>query len=213
MKKRFVAAALTVAMAASLMTGCVKVVKIGEEGKLTGVVEFDAASNIEEVWETNVVPECEEKAVDITEVLSAGESDLKALGEECGGTKDKSAANYTYCVKVEGATIAEVDKDSYYGTMTLTIPDYAGKITVSCEIGQYKSTAIRDNMSFLNFGDFKNQTEWNQINLSMLSKVDEAVVQPVYDSLEKGATVDIIACFTADSADKIVLSPVVLTVK
>lgn len=213
MKKRFVAAVLTVAMAASLMTGCVKIVKIGEEGKLTGEKTFDASGNIEEIWESNVIPECEEKAVELSEVLKAGESDLKALGEECGGTKDKSASNYTYCVKVEGATIAEVDKESYYGNMTLEVPGYTGKIAVTCEIGQYKSTAIRDNMSFLSFGDFKNQTEWNQINLSMVSKVDEAVVQPVYDSLEKGATVDMIACFTADSKDKIVLSPVVLTIK
>ena len=36
MVKRFVCAAMTVVMAATLFTGCVKVVKIGEEGALTG---------------------------------------------------------------------------------------------------------------------------------------------------------------------------------
>ena len=68
-------------------------------------------------------------------------------------------------------------------------------------------------MSFINFSDFTNQTEWGQVNTSMLEKVDKSVVQPVYDDLKEGATVNVIGCFTADSNDKIVITPVVLEVK
>ena len=60
-------------------------------------------------------------------------------------------------------------------------------------------------MSFINFSDFTNQTEWGQVNTSMLEKVEEAVVKPVYD--------DLVGCFTADSNDAIVITPVVLEVK
>ena len=47
----------------------------------------------------------------------------------------------------------------------------------------------------------------------MLQKVDETVVQPVYDQLTEGATVDLVGCFTADSAKEMVITPVVLTVQ
>ena len=65
MVKRFVCAAMTVMMAATLFTGCVKVVKIGEEGALTGQVEFNPGDSVEEIWDSAVLPEFEEKAVDI----------------------------------------------------------------------------------------------------------------------------------------------------
>ena len=213
MLKRFVCAATAVMMAATLFTGCVKVVKIGEEGALTGEVEFNPGDSVESIWDSQVIPECESKAVDIAEVLNAAGGNLTGLGEEFDGLKTASATYYNYSVKTEGATITAVDKDSFYGTVTLSVPGYEGDAVVTLQIGQYKNSSIRDDMSFINFADFTNQTEWNQINTTMLEKVDETVVQPVYDQLVEGATVDLVGCFTADSANEMVITPVVLTVQ
>lgn len=213
MVKRFVCAATAVMMAATLFTGCVKVVKIGEEGALTGEVEFNPGDSVESIWDSQVIPECESKAVDIAEVLNAAGGNLTGLGEEFDGLKTASATYYNYSVKTEGATITAVDKDSFYGTATLSVPGYEGDAVVTLQIGQYKNSSIRDDMSFINFADFTNQTEWNQINTTMLEKVDETVVQPVYDQLVEGATVDLVGCFTADSANEMVITPVVLTVQ
>ena len=213
MVKRFVCAATAVMMAATLFTGCVKVVKIGEEGALTGEVEFNPGDSVESIWESQVIPECESKAVDIAEVLNAAGGNLTGLGEEFDGLKTASATYYNYSVKTEGATITAVDKDSFYGTVTLSVPGYEGDAVVTLQIGQYKNSSIRDDMSFINFADFTNQTEWTQINTTMLEKVDETVVQPVYDQLVEGATVDLVGCFTADSANEMVITPVVLTVQ
>lgn len=213
MVKRFVCAATAVMMAVTLFTGCVKVVKIGEEGALTGEVEFNPGDSVESIWDSQVIPECESKAVDIAEVLNAAGGNLTGLGEEFDGLKTASATYYNYSVKTEGATITAVDKDSFYGTVTLSVPGYEGDAVVTLQIGQYKNSSIRDDMSFINFADFTNQTEWNQINTTMLEKVDETVVQPVYDQLVEGATVDLVGCFTADSANEMVITPVVLTVQ
>ncbi len=213
MVKRFVCAATAVMMAATLFTGCVKVVKIGEEGALTGEVEFNPGDSVESIWESQVIPECESKAVDVAEMLNAAGGNLTGLGEEFDGLKTASATYYNYSVKTEGATITAVDKDSFYGTVTLSVPGYEGDAVVTLQIGQYKNSSIRDDMSFINFADFTNQTEWNQINTTMLEKVDETVVQPVYDQLVEGATVDLVGCFTADSANEMVITPVVLTVQ
>ena len=213
MIKRFLCAALTVAMVAALFTGCVKVVKIGEEGSLTGQTEFNPGDSVEEIWDSEVIPECEGKAVDLKEVLDKANGDLTSLGEEFDGLKTKSATYYNYCVKVEGATITAIDKDSFYKTFTMSVPGYEGDAVVTCQIGKYKGSSVRDDMSFINFADFTNQTEWGQINTTMLEKVEETVVNPVIDDLAEGVTVDLVGCFTADNKTNVVITPVVLTVK
>ena len=200
MAKRLISTVLTVVMAAVLLTGCVKVVKIGHEGDLTGQKDFNPG-------------ECEKKAVDVADILGKYDGKLTEMGEEFDGLKTKAASYYNYAVRLEGAKITKVDKDSFYGTVTLEVPGYTGKTVVTCQIGKYKNSSIRDDMSFINFSDFTNQTEWGQVNTSMLEKVEEAVVKPVYDDLAEGATVNLVGCFTADSNDAIVITPVVLEVK
>lgn len=49
MKKRLAALLLVLVSAAFSLTGCVKVVKIGEEGKLTGGVVFNTDSDVENI--------------------------------------------------------------------------------------------------------------------------------------------------------------------
>ena len=51
MKKKLLALTLTLVFAVSL-TGCVKVVKIGEESTLTGKQEFNATDSVEGMWES-----------------------------------------------------------------------------------------------------------------------------------------------------------------
>lgn len=213
MAKRLISTVLTVVMAAVLLTGCVKVVKIGHEGDLTGQKDFNPGDSVEAIWDSQVIPECEKKAVDVSDILAKYDGKLTEMGEENNGLKTKAASYYNYAVKLEGAKITAVDKDSFYGTITLEVPGYTGKTVVTCQIGKYRNSSIRDDMSFINFSDFTNQTEWGQVNTSMLEKVDKSVVQPVYDDLKEGATVNVVGCFTADSNDKIVITPVVLEVK
>ena len=194
MAKRLISTVLTVVMAAVLLTGCVKVVKIGHEGDLTGQKEFNPGDSVEAIWDSEVIPECEKKAVDVSDILAKYDGKLTEMGEEFDGLKTKAASYYNYAV-------------------TLEVPGYTGKTVVTCQIGKYKNSSIRDDMSFINFSDFTNQTEWGQVNTSMLEKVEEAVVKPVYDDLAEGATVNLVGCFTADSNDAIVITPVVLEVK
>ena len=73
MKKQIVALGVAVVLAASAtFTGCgiVKVVKIGEEGKYTGEVEFNAGDDVAAIWESSALPELNEKAMDLKEFLT-----------------------------------------------------------------------------------------------------------------------------------------------
>ena len=77
MRKKLLALSLTLAMAFSL-TGCVKVVKIGEEAQLTGKQEFNATDSVQGMWES-AEANIEEKAVDLPAFLGEAGGDLKSL--------------------------------------------------------------------------------------------------------------------------------------
>ena len=110
MKKRMIALALALTLAAStLLTGCgiVKVIKIGEEGKYTGDVEFNAGDDVAAIWEESALPELNEKAVDLKEFLEQSNGDLTALAEEYGSYSMGKSGELSYAVKGTGTLTLE----------------------------------------------------------------------------------------------------------
>ena len=98
MKKRMLALGLVLAMTASTLTGCVKVVKIGEEGKYTGEEEFSATDNVAGIWESQALPDLEGKAVELADFLTEANGDLKSLVDKYGkysmGTSGEIKGNW-----------------------------------------------------------------------------------------------------------------------
>ena len=170
MKRRAIALGLTLALSAStLLTGCgiVKVVKIGEEGKYTGNVEFNAGDDVAAIWEDSALPEMNETAVDLTEFLTKSNGDLTALAEEYGKYSMGDSGELSYVVKGIG-TVEEVNTESQAGFMTVKLEGYAGSEAVKIQIGPvYKGSSIRDSLSFIKFGDYKNQEEWAAVSQSI----------------------------------------------
>lgn len=66
------------AVLAVLSTGCVKVVKIGEEGALTGKVEFNASDSVSGLWE-EAKANSEGKAVELPAFLEEAGGDMSVL--------------------------------------------------------------------------------------------------------------------------------------
>jgi hypothetical protein len=69
-------------MAAVMMisaTGCVKVVKIGEESSLTGKTDFSASDNVSDLWES-AQEDIEGRAVDLGDFLTEANGDLILYG-------------------------------------------------------------------------------------------------------------------------------------
>lgn len=79
MKKKIMALGLALLLLLSMTTGCVKVVKIGQEGKLTGEVKFNAGDDVAKIWKSKALPELDKKAVDLKEFLTEANGDLKSL--------------------------------------------------------------------------------------------------------------------------------------
>ncbi|RGU89619.1 DUF2291 domain-containing protein [Clostridium sp. AF15-17LB] len=217
MKKRMIALALTLTLAAStLLTGCgiVKVVKIGEEGKYTGDVEFNAGDDVEAIWEESALPEMNENAVDLKELLEGSNGDLATMADEYGKYSMGDSGELSYVVKGTG-TVGEVNTQSQAGYMTVKLDGYNGTESVKIQIGPvYKGSAIRDSLSFIKFGDYKNQEQWAAVSQSINKVVAKDVVEPAKPDSLQGKTISFVGAFTvsAGSSD-VLITPVVLEAK
>ena len=179
-------------MTALCVTGCVKIIDKGTEGKYTGETEFDAASNSGGDWE-KVVAEITENAVDLSE--KAGEIDKACAVSASGKVKEyESKANGK-----KNSLILEVD---------------GCDDTVKVQIGSiYSGTDVRDIQTIKNFESFTNQTEWSQYAKALNSQVDAQVVAPLsIDDSVVGKTVTLVGAASA-SGGEITITPVTMTIE
>ncbi|WP_089983721.1 DUF2291 domain-containing protein [Clostridium sp. C105KSO13] len=217
MKKRMAVLGLTVALAVSvLLTGCqvVKVVKIGEEGKYTGETEFNAGDDVAAIWESSALPELNETAVDLKDFLTESKGELTKLADKYGKYSMGVSGELSYVVKGSG-TVEEVNNESQAGCLALKLDGYTGAESIKLQIGPvYKGSSIRDTLSFIKFGDYKNQEEWAAVSQSINQVVAKDVVEPAKPESLQGKTISFVGAFTvsAGSTD-VLITPAVLEAK
>lgn len=213
MKKRLVAFCMIAALTMTTLTGCIKIVKIGEEGKLTGEVEFNAGDDVASFWDSQAIPELTEKAVDLGEFLTEAKGDLKSLADKYGKYSMGTSGELTYVVKGTG-TITAVETEKKAGFMTVALDGYTGSEAVNLQVGSViKGSSVRDSLSFINFGDYTNQQEYAAVSQSINSIIMETVINPEKAAGMEGKSIEFTGCFTVDGNDTILITPVVLTEK
>lgn len=208
-----VLAAVSVTM---LATGCgiVKVVKIGEEGKYTGEAVFNAGDDVTAIWDESALPELTEKAVDLGEFLTESKGDMTTLADKYGKYSMGTSGELNYVVCGTG-TVEEVNTDSQAGYMVLKPDNYSGEEIIKIQIGPvYRGSSVRDSLSFIKFGDYKNQQDWAAISQSINSLVHEEIVTPARPETLQGKTVEFVGTFTVKAGStEILITPVVLEEK
>lgn len=211
MKKKILVLSLAAILAVSV-TGCVKVVKIGDEGSLTGKVEFSASDSVSALWES-AEKNIEEKAVELPAFLEEAGGNLKSLVDKYGKYSMGTSGSISYAVKGTG-TVEEVDQEKKAGSMIVKLDGYDGPETIRLQIGSiYKGSSTRDTLDVISFGDFTNQEEWAAISQELHAMIDQNVVQPADPGSLQGKTIDFVGTFTADSDDELLVTPVKLEVK
>ncbi len=211
MKKKLLALTLTLVFAVSL-TGCVKVVKIGEESTLTGKQEFNATDSVEGMWES-AEANIEEKAVDLPAFLTEAGGDLKSLVDKYGKYSMGTSGTISYAVKGSGV-VEEVNQEKKAGYMTVKLDGYDGPEIIKIQIGSiYKGSSTRDTLDIIRFGDYTNQEEWAAVSQELHSQIDANVIQPADPGSLQGKTIEFVGTFTADSDDELLITVVKLEAK
>jgi predicted lipoprotein len=211
MKKRIV----LLMMAAVLLiipTGCVKVVKIGEESALTGKTDFSASDSVSDLWES-AQENIEEKAVDLGDFLTEANGDLSSLVDKYGKYSMGTSGSISYAVKGTG-TVTEVNQEKKAGYMTVKLDGYEGPETIMIQIGSiYKGSSTRDTLDIISFGDYTNQEEWAAISQELHTQIDAEVIQPADPASLEGKTIDFTGTFTVDGNDELLITVVRLDVQ
>lgn len=211
MKKRILALVLALTFVFGC-TGCVKVIKIGEEGKYTGKVEFNAADAAAGLWES-AVANIEEKAVDLPTFLTEANGDLSSLVDQYGKYSMGTSGTISYAVKGSGV-VEEVNQEKKAGFMTVKLDGYEGSEIIKIQIGAiYKGSSTRDTLDIINFGDYTNQQEWAAISQELHNSIDVNVIQPADPASLVGKTIEFTGTFTVDGNDELLITTVVLNVK
>lgn len=213
MKKKLFALLMVTMLSVASLSGCMKIVKIGEEGKYTGEVKFNAGDDVAKIWDSAALPELTEKAVDLPTFIKEANGDFKSLADKYGKYSMGTSGELNYTVKGT-ATIKEVHTEKKAGYMVVDLDGYTSPIAIQIQIGTvYKGSAIRDSLSIIKFEDYKNQVDYAAVSQSIHSLIQTSIIDKLDLKNMVGKKIDFVGCFTADDPDLILITPVVLTVK
>ncbi len=167
----------------------VTIVPIAEVEAVKAAEQFDAAAFVAGIFDSQVVPTVQEKAVDLAAILNQFQVDAQGIAKKDelipiakqGGLITVGEA-HVYMVKGQGVVTA-VDSESRVKTMTVALDGYEGPITVKLYTGPRlpsDETALRDAVGFLNFGDFRSQTEYGKV----ANELNKLIVNQVLGSVD-----------------------------
>lgn len=181
------------------------VVKIEDAEKALQSEAFDPIAYVDSIWDTQLIPTFNEKAVELTKILSemepdssgsAAKDDLIGIAKKFGSITVGEA--HVYMVKGTGKIISVNDETSL-GTIEVALDGYDGPVKVSLFIGTRipsDETSVRDAVGFISFGDFKEQTEFGKAG----SEINKRVLSTVLSDLDRdnlmGKTISFKGAFT-----------------
>jgi predicted lipoprotein len=206
-------------LAALLLLGlsACTIVPIAEIEQIKQSEAFDPATFVDGVWENQVIPTIVDRAEELPKVLVAMQADLAGAGESYATVSASGAFNFV--VKGQG-TIESVDTESRNGTAVVTVDGYNGPVKVIVQVGPLiRGDSIRDGVGFIQFGDFKDQTEFGQVSRELNKRVTENVLGSIDLATLAGKTVNFSGVFTVRTTNQtnidlseITIAPVVFEV-
>jgi predicted lipoprotein len=157
------------------------VVSTDEEAALT--VEFDPAAYVADNWDAVQIA-IREDAVPLADLLneiepgldgSIATEELEPIVAALGSIATGDA--HVYRVTGTG-TVSDVDVESSKGSIGIVVDGYDGPINVRAWIGTRipsDNSAVRDATGFIEFGDFRDQTEFGKVAKEINKKVVESL--------------------------------------
>jgi predicted lipoprotein len=187
-----------VRLAAAVGVGAIIVVSllfgftvVGVEEEAARQVAFDPVTYVDGVWE-NVRSTIVDESVDLGTILGRIKPDAKGkvakeellpVAEELGLITTGEA--HVYKVAASG-TVTDVDTSGSRGTFGLQVDGYDGPIKVRVYVGPRipsDETSIRDATGLIQFGDFREQTEYGKVAAEINKRVLQGLKGLDADSL------------------------------
>jgi len=141
---------------------------------------FDPVKYVDGIWDSKILPTVASKSVNLTDILTAMQPNADGMAAKTGlievakkyGLITVGEA-HVYMVKGEGKVLS-VDTKTSLGVMQVEPTGYGGPIKVMIYLGPRipsDETSVRDGVGFINFGDFKEQTEYGKVGAEINNRV------------------------------------------
>jgi predicted lipoprotein len=181
------------------------VVSIEEAEQTVQSEEFDPVAYVDGIWESQLLPTFDERAVELSRILaeiepdasgSVSKDDLIAIADQYGLITVGEA--HVYMVKGTGQ-IVSVDTETSLGTAEVMLDGYDGPIKVLLYIGTRipsDNTSVRDAVGFIEFGDFREQTEYGKASTEINKRVLDTVLGDIDRDNLVGKTLSFKGAFT-----------------
>jgi len=166
---------------------------------------FDPVAFVDEIWDSRIIPTITEKANELSVALGEMKPDdsgfiskdsLIAITNNYGLITVGEA--HVYMVKGQGKVV-DVDTKSSAGTLELLLDGYTGPIKIKFYIGPRipsDESSVRDAVGFINFGDFREQTEYGKVGAEINKRSMSQVDLPTDKDSLQGKTISFYGVFT-----------------
>lgn len=212
MSNKLQAIAVALLLAANmLLTGCrlwtVRPIETTAPGASTESRPFSAAGYVDSIWASRLIPEVAGRSVELPVLLAALDADPQAAKREYG--RGESGAHFL--VKGVGK-ITHAETASQNRTLMISLPGReSGRILI--QVGPvFRGTALRDALGFIQFNQFINQLQFAEVSNELHNRVATSVVGDLDMTKVVGREVTFAGAFTLSDRDRIVITPVSLTV-
>lgn len=181
------------------------VVPIAEVEQVRLSEAFDPVTFVDGIWASALLPTVDEKAVDLAVILAeikpgpdgtAPKDALIPVAEEYGLITVGEA--HGYMVKGSG-TVVSVDTSKSTGFIVVKLDGYDGPIVVRLYVGPRipsDETSLRDAVGLINFGDFKEQTEYGKVASELNKRVNAEILSALPTDQLEGKHITFAGAFT-----------------
>lgn len=166
---------------------------------------FDQVAYVDAIWESEVLPTIIDNSVDLSMLLSLIEPDERGYVAkdqliEVTNQFGLITVGEAHVYKVKGrGKVVSVDTASRKGILELALDNYTGPVKVNIYIGPLipsDNSSVRDSVGFINFGDFKEQTEYGKVGAELNNRVVDQVLSRLDRESLEGKTLSFHGAFT-----------------
>ncbi|WP_457100619.1 DUF2291 family protein [Microbacterium sp. P5_E9] len=197
------ALAVVLAVAAVLTT---KVVPIADVEAAASGERFDPVAYADARFDSEIVPQIEEEAVDLATLLA----DLEGGADEADfGHAPGAGSSYSFPVEFTGVAGAPNG-----AILPVTLDGLPAGLTVQVQIGPaINGTALRDVTGTVSFNEFTNQLEFQGVATEFNSRVRAGVLADVDPAALEGKTIHVVGAYTRVNPALVSVVPVVFEVE
>jgi len=183
--------------------------KIVTGSEATGVAPgtFSPQSFAQEKYEAEIAPDIIDRATDVATVSNALRADPAAAAKDYGVVTGSSPA--VYSVKLTGVA-GQPDAN---GMLPVKVEGVAEDVKVLIQMGPaVNGTAIRDATGKVDFAQFKNQIEYQNVGAELNNQVKKTVLANVDKASLVGKTVAVTGAFQPINPAAYIITPVKIDV-